>query len=90
MEVQVYTNLNAPTINEVEKQQTIEFIKMLPTIPQAYQSIPELEKMIPQQEMIFNLADRFNIKMSDAKSFAVQKEADALVKELEGMKASVE
>lgn len=57
----VFTNLNAPTINEVEKEQKLDFFTRLATVGNAYATIPNLDQIIPEKETIKELARLFDI-----------------------------
>jgi hypothetical protein len=62
--VEVYTNLNTPTINEVEKQQLMDFYSQgCVGIANAYMANPELADLKPKNEALKDLADKFNIDM---------------------------
>lgn len=57
----IFTNLNAPTINEVEKEQKLDFFTRLVTVGNAYASIPNLDSIIPEKSTIKELARLFDI-----------------------------
>lgn len=61
--VKVYTNLNAPTINEVEKEQLLGFYNTgLTGIANAYMANPEMETIKPKADAIRELARKFNVQ----------------------------
>lgn len=68
IKLDVYTDLNAPTINEVEKAQKMEFFWTVANITWAYAQNPVLEQILPMKKTIKDMAEMFNIdtEMSDA------------------------
>lgn len=62
--VEVFTNINTPAIDEVEKVQMAEFFgQVIPSIAQAYQINPDLENLKPQKEAVKDMAAKYNIEL---------------------------
>lgn len=85
IKLDVYTDLNAPTINEVEKAQKMEFFTTLQNINNAYMTNPMLESIMPMKDTIKDLAESLNIETEDSDEEEVKKEQDKLVSELQWM-----
>ncbi len=85
IKMDVYTDLNAPTINEVEKAQKMEFFTTLQAISQAYMMNPALDSIMPMKDTIKDLAESLNIETQSSDEQDVKEAQDALVGELQGM-----
>lgn len=63
----VYTDLNAPTMNEIEKAQKLEFFSTIPNVVAAINSSPDIAKSFPLDKVIRDLAEDFGIDMMESK-----------------------
>lgn len=59
----MYTDLNAPTINEVEKAQKMDFFNTVANITNAYSTNPELNSIIPMKKTIRDMAESLNMEV---------------------------
>lgn len=86
--VEVYTNLTAPTIASVDRQQTQDFLTNLWAIVNSFaiakQSWYDIETIMPLDETIKELAVKYNIKSEEAKEEQkdIDQEVDKLRQEL--------
>ena len=85
MKVDVYTDLNAPTINEVEKAQKMEFFSTVGNITAAYLQNPALEEIMPMNRTIRDIAESLNIEVESVETEDIKKAQDQLVAELQGL-----
>ena len=67
--IDVYTNINAPTINAVDRQQKLDFLTTLWTISQwiavAKQAGMDVEKILPVNSTLRDLASDYNLEPQD-------------------------
>jgi len=87
VKIDVSTDLNTPTINEVEKAQRMEFYTGLANVTNAYNTDPELEKIIPKKKAIEDLAKLNNIDTEQQVDQEVSEQKAELYKELQTMMA---
>lgn len=85
VKVDVYTDLNAPTINEVEKAQKMEFFNTVSNITAAYMQNPALEEIMPMNRTIRDMAEALNIEVETAEGEDVKKAQEQLFSELQGL-----
>jgi len=85
VKIEVSTDLNAPTITEVEKAQRMEFYNGIAWLTNAYNSDPELAQIIPKKKAIMDLAKLNNIDIEQSDDMEVQEEKKELYKELQTM-----
>lgn len=82
MKVDVYTDLNAPTINEVEKAQKMDFFNTIANITGAYNINPELNSIMPMKKTIRDMAEALNIEVESEGDEKVKEAQNALMKDL--------
>jgi hypothetical protein len=70
--MEVYTDLNAPTMNEIEKAQKLEFFSTIPNVVAAISSNPEISKAFPVGKVIADLASDYGIDVMQT-----ERQADA-------------
>lgn len=85
IKLDVYTDLNAPTINEVEKAQKMDFFNTITNITGAYNMNPELNTIMPMKKTIRDMAEALNIEVETESNEKVKEEQDKLVQELSSM-----
>jgi len=85
IKIDVSTDLNTPTINEVEKAQRMAFFTEIQQLSIAYQTDPDLEKIIPKKEALMNLAKLNNIDILRTDDNEVAEEKEKLYEELQWM-----
>lgn len=83
--VSVYTNKNAPTLKEVEKEQKMTFYTKMAEIMQAYAVAPELEEYIPKKSAIREMADLYDIETVSGDDAEIKKEKEKLISEIQAM-----
>ena len=89
IKIDVSTDLNAPTINEVEKAQRMEFYNWLKGVNEAYAGDPDLEKIIPKKKAILDLAKLNNIETAQSKDAEASEEKAKLYDELKNVMWSI-
>jgi len=85
--VDVSTDLNAPTISEVEKEQKMQFFTRVANVSNAYAMDPTLEQIIPKKKAIMDLARLNNIDTKQQEDADVSEAKAKLYKELQWMMA---
>jgi len=85
VKIEVSTDLNAPTITEVEKAQRMEFYNGIANLTNAYAADPELWQIIPKKKAILDLAKLNNIDTEKSDDMEVQEQKKELYKELQTM-----
>jgi len=85
IKIDVSTDLNTPTINEVEKAQKSEFFIKLAEITNAYNADKDLESIIPKKKAIMDLAELNNIDIMRSDNNEVAEEKQKLYEELQSM-----
>jgi len=85
IKLDVSTDLNVNTINEVEKAQKIEFFTSIAWLSQSYAQDPDLDKIIPKKKAIRDLAKLFHIDIQESANQEIKEEKEALYKELQTM-----
>lgn len=83
--IDVSTDLNAPTITEVDKAQKMEFYNGIVNLTNAYNANPELETIIPKRKAIIDLARLNNIDTEQQTQTEVNEEKKKLYEELQNM-----
>lgn len=83
--IDVSTDLNAPTINEVDKEMKKAFFLDAGAIAQSYQINPALEELIPLNKAMRTLAEMNNIEVEGGYDSWVKEKKDALYKQLQDM-----
>ena len=83
--VSVYTNKNAPTLKEVEKEQKMTFYTKMAEIMQAYSVAPDLEEFIPKKNAIREMADLYDIETVSGDDSEIKKEKEKLISEIQAM-----
>jgi len=83
--IDVSTDLNTPTINEVEKAQKMQFFTELQQVTIAYQNDPDLESVIPKKKAILDLAELNHIDVLRTDDNEVADSKQELYKELQEM-----
>lgn len=67
--IDVYTNVNAPTINAVDREQKLQFLNAVGSIAQWYvvakQAWLDVESVLPIKQTIKDLAEDFNLDVQD-------------------------
>lgn len=90
MKVTINTSFNAPTIPEVEKQQTMEFYSQgLMGIANAYQAVPEMQNIKPKTEAITEMAHLFNIDTQESQQQKVKEMKNQLFTKMNTLYQSV-
>lgn len=82
VKVEVSTDLNAPTIAEVEKEQKMDFYRRAWEVWQTYAADPTLEQIIPKKKAIMDLAKLNHIETEQADDAEVSEMKKDLYKEL--------
>lgn len=85
IKIDVSTDLNTPTINEVDKAQKMSFYMDIQQLTIAYQNDPELETIIPKKKAILDLAKLNNIDVTRSDDSEVTEEKKKLYDELQQM-----
>lgn len=88
--VDVYTNINAPTINVVDKQMKLDFMQAVWTISQSYavakQAGMDVDSVIPMKQTLRDLATMYNFEIkSDNDQEDLKEEKDKFVEQLKAM-----
>ena len=69
--IEVSTDLNAPTINEVEKEQKMAFFSNVSNLTQAYAWNPKLEEILPMKKAITDMAKLNKIDIEQSVNWEV-------------------
>lgn len=85
IKIDVSTDLNAPTINEVEKEQKMQFFTQMANVSNAYQVNPKLEEIIPMKKAIEDLAKLNNIETDIAPESDVKEKKQELYAQMQNM-----
>lgn len=90
IDIDVYTNATAPTINAVDREQKMWFLREVPQIVQGYmvakQAGFDLDTILPMKEAIKETADNFNLTTRESDDQEdVKAMKDELTQELQGM-----
>ncbi len=86
IQIDVYTNTTAPTINVVDREQKMQLMKSVADIAQWYavakQAWVDMEKILPIEETIRDLAKDFNLNPVSRGGWEVDKQIADLKKEI--------
>lgn len=85
IELDVSTDMNAPTVNEVDKEQKKAFYMDAGAIAQSYQINPVLEELIPLKKAMRNLAELNNIELEVTSDSDIKEKKQELYQQLQGM-----
>ncbi len=85
IKLEVSTDLNAPTITEVEKEQKMQFFRWVAELTNAYTMNPKLEEIIPMKKAISDMAKLNNIETEEAYQWEVQEKKKELYAQMQEM-----
>ena len=62
-DIEVKTNFNTPTLRQLERANTVEFMQAVLELSAALQADPTLSEMMPPDKFIKDMAFKFNIDL---------------------------